>query len=76
MEDVELRLLKQETLFNGLRAADSDYHGTIDREIGLEIDKSQREMISLQRELEEQRSLKALKAEYEMLAKEINVYES
>ncbi len=33
-------------------------------------------MTFLQRELEEQRSLKALKAEFEMLAKEINVYES
>ena len=40
------------------------------------MDKSTKEMSFLQRELEEQRSLKALKADYEMLAKEINVYES
>ena len=76
IEDVELRLLKVETLYNGLKSADSQYHREIQEEIAAEVDKSTKEMSFLQRELEEQRSLKALKADYEMLAKEINVYES
>ena len=76
IEDVELRLLKVETLYNGLKSADSHYHREIQDQISAEVDKSTKEMTFLQRELEEQRSLKALKAEFEMLAKEINVYES
>ncbi len=76
IEDVELRLLKVETLYNGLKSADSHYHREIQDQISAEVDKSTKEMTFLQRELEEQRSLKALKAEYEMLAREINVFES
>ena len=76
IEDVELRLLKVETLYNGLRSADSQYHKEIQEEIAAEVDKSTKEMAFLQKELEEQRNLKAIKADYEMLAREINVYES
>jgi hypothetical protein len=37
---------------------------------------TEKDMCMLQEELEEQRHIKALKAEYELIAKEINQYES
>lgn len=55
--------------------SDSVYHKSIDSQIAVDIETSQRDMTNLQRELDEQRKLKAMKAEYEMVAKQINQYQ-
>jgi hypothetical protein len=68
-----LKLQKAEILFN-MRDEDAKYHQSISQEITVEINKSKAEMSQLQKELEDQKRLKAQKAEYEIIAKSINTY--
>ena len=76
VDDVELRLLKQEVIYQGLLKSDREYHQKINNTISMQVKQTEREMIELQQELEEQRALKSLKSDYEAIAKEIMAFES
>ena len=76
IEEIEVRLLKAEDLYESMTEADRWHHRKIEESIGSEIEKSQRQMADLQREVGEQSKIMNLKSQYEELAKEINQYEN
>ena len=75
VDDVELRLYKVEVMHKGMLTADQKYHSKINHTIGQQVCQTEREMAGLQLELEEQRTLKTLKADYEAISREIMAFE-
>ena len=76
IEEIELRLMKAECLYEGLNEADKVYHKEIERNIKSDIKQSEGDMEDLQKELREQSYIKNLKNQYEEVAREINQFES